>query len=88
MAAVFDLVNQDIFDAEVGMKQVSVRELLQEGDFEEITMYTFSAPETLGALLQPDGIYVLVDGCQVGDLNEIVEITNDTHIEVVKVVQL
>ena len=88
MAAVFNLIDQDLSDAGVGMKQVSVRELLQERDFEEITMYTFSAPETLGGLLQPDGIYILVDGCQVGDLNEIVEVTNDTHIEVVKVVRL
>lgn len=88
MAAIFDLVNQDIFDAKGGVKQFSVHELLQERCFEEITMYTFSAPETLNGFLQPEGFFVLIDGCQVEDLNEIVGVTQDTHIEVIRVVQL
>lgn len=88
MAAKFDLVNQDIFDAKVEIKQIRVHELLKGKCFEETTLYTFSALETFKGLLQPDDVFVLIDGYQVEDLNEIVSVTQDTHIEVVRVVQL
>ena len=88
MAALINLVNQTPLDLEVGIKRVSVRELLRQHAFDAVTLYTSSKPDSFRGLIQPDGIIILVDGCQVQSLDETLGLRGDPCIEVIKVVHL
>jgi len=91
-------------DIEIESKQVPVRDVIHRRSPEEVTMYTQSQPREFRGLIEPSdlqvpvqqgpnssqhiGYFVLVDDHQVENLDEVVQVNEDTQVELVKVVQL
>ena len=85
------------YDFKIGTEQVSVRDVIHKRTSEEVTMYTQSRPQEFRGLInirgavdpsQHIGYFILVDDLQVESLDEIVQVNEDTQVEVVRVVQL